>query len=195
MNKQTTMKAIKALTATLCMLFLALSFTSCGDDKDNNEPDNPANSIITENDLINPDILPGTWILESFTDDESGKTTSINKEFTILPFNVKQESDVVAKDDGYEFWAEIYDSLTSSNTVNGEMTSPGIVGFRKKVGSSLKEAKVYELSLTIHEDDGIIISVCTSFSYKDGVLTCKNSSCISPSTTSLSLGTVKLKKI
>ena len=40
------MKSIKILTAMLCTLFLALSFSSCGDDKDNNEPSSSDSSIV-----------------------------------------------------------------------------------------------------------------------------------------------------
>lgn len=40
------MKAIKALTATLCMLLLALALPSCSDDKDDNEPTTSDSSIV-----------------------------------------------------------------------------------------------------------------------------------------------------
>lgn len=40
------MKAIKTLTTTLCMLLLALSFASCSDDKDDNEPSTSDSSIV-----------------------------------------------------------------------------------------------------------------------------------------------------
>lgn len=195
------MKAIK-LPPSAIVVFLILLLISCSKESVLEEPDDPS-SFSTEEGLIKPEILHGIWVLESSTDVESGKTTHFNDVFSILPFNVKQESDYIVKDKYgiNNVWAEIYETFTSAITVNDVIANYGIVGFMNKVGKPLKDAMVYEVCFTIPRDNGFIVLVGVDFSYKDGILICQGSceftqmlpSIVLP--TNRKVNTIKLRKL
>lgn len=195
------MKSINLLS-TAISFFLILLLISCSKDNVLEEPDDPS-SFSTEDGMIKPEILHGTWVLESITDVESGKTTHFNDVFSILPFEVKQESDYIVKDKHgiHNVWAEIYETFTTAITANGVIVNYGIVGFMNKVGKPLKDALVYEIDLTIPRDNGFIVLAGVDFSYRDGILICQGSCGFTQTLPSLVLptnpkvNTIRLRKL
>lgn len=140
----------KGINCFFILIMVAL-FTACGSDKDEPKTEDPEPGVSIS--TIDPSILPGNWIVEK-CESLSGKTSTINLPFSILPFQVKQTSDYIPKDDfGSEYWGESYDAFTSYITSEGVKTHYGLIGFCKPIGASLSAAKIYEMTICVDYPD------------------------------------------
>lgn len=160
------------ISITLAMLISAAFLAGCSKDDEPEYPNGDENSEYgTTLEMLDWSVLPGNWILESYTEMESGNKSTVNAPFTILPFSPKQESKNIVNGDEGQFWAESYD-IVSSISEEGIETETSIVGFYKFFGQPLTKSLIYELSFLIHIPDGrTIIYVGSLFNFKDNILT------------------------
>lgn len=184
----------KSIIFLIMCLFTSLFF-GCGSDNDSeNEPDVPGETNTTG--MIPYSVLPGTWIVESIS--YRGSVVNIDREITILPFNIKQTSDNIVDSSGQQFWAELYDPFTSTETSYGTSEETGLLGFYKEKTAPLSSALVYEFTLTIPDYDEeykSIILVLTDLYYSSNTITSRstayNGTGITPNT---ELGVLTMKR-
>ncbi|MDE6008382.1 MAG: hypothetical protein K2G90_04165 [Muribaculaceae bacterium] len=157
---------LKTLSLLLIVIATMFSVVSCSSDKD--EPQNPDNSESGNgtDSMIPYTSLPGTWLIESIKDSQTGKVTSINQTIKINNFEPKQESSNVVTNQGYQVWAETYFDVLGYQNFGVEEYSYVIMGFSKAENRDLKSSLVYSVSfpVTIENDDSHIIK---SFSLAD----------------------------
>ncbi|MDE7431252.1 MAG: hypothetical protein K2N34_04980 [Lachnospiraceae bacterium] len=157
---------LKTLSLFFVVIVTMFTLASCSSDKD--EPENPDNSgsgFGTEA-MIPYSSLPGTWIIESIKDSETGKVISINQTIKINNFEPKQEPSNVVTNQGYQVWAETYFDVLSYQNLEKEENSYIIIGFSKYENKVLQSSLVYSVTfpVTIKNDDSNIIK---SFSLAD----------------------------
>lgn len=158
------------------MLLLMVVCTSCGGDDDEPDNDNDDKPELTTG--ISPSILPGTWVIESVTQIYTGKVIPIDKEFTILPFEVSQTYpyDVTKYSDGSEEWGEVYFKFTSVSTLTGTSYGEGGIDYYRAKGKNLKDAVATTVMLNFPNNNhtgthGLMLS---DMEYANGVLISKN---------------------
>lgn len=197
---------LKTLSLLFVVMATTFAFASCSSDKD--EPENPDNSgsgIGTEA-MISYTSLPGTWLIESIKDSETGKVTSINQKVTIKEFEITREhvdSDDIESENGYEFWAEGYsDIMDYDNSVDSD--HKGIIfGCCEQQNKGLGSTLIYEMLFTTEtyiDNEGnsqIQIFVLSDLHLSGNVLTAYESTYSSlpaPYVPQI-LGTITMKKL
>lgn len=195
---------LKSLSLFIIAMATAVAFSCCSSDKD--EPENPDHSdsesgFGTES-MIPYTSLPGTWVIESIKETETGAVTKINQTITIKKFDVTREhvdpADIVT-DDGYEFWGEGYDDILSYDN-NVDNDHHGILfGFCKPQNKGLGSTLIYQMTLTIkcfdNEGDNITqVFSLTDLHLSGNTLTAKESA-YSSLTTPMIVGTLTMKKL
>lgn len=163
---------LKNMGVILSMLLMFVVTGCSGSTIDDDEPEIPSgDDDTTELGTIPPSILPGQWVIESFTPEDGTKQT-INYPFTILDFDVRQTDKPTAVVDNTEMWGEKYDPLFRVMTVNGIKESTGLICYMKKVGANVSTSQVYSLMITLkdYEETGIYVVTTTDLTFKDNVL-------------------------
>lgn len=157
------------------MLVLVLLCTACGDDDEPNYNDEERPELTTG---VSPSILPGTWLVESVTHIHTGEVIPVNKEFTILPFNVNQTSPYEIKKygDGSEEWGEPYFTFTSFSSDFGTLYGEGGINYYRAKGKKLEDSIVITVMLNFPNEtnSGSYGLFLNDMEYSNGVLIAKN---------------------
>ena len=156
-------------------ILLLVVCSSCGGD---DEPDYDDSNLPELTTGISPSIFPGTWIIESVKQIYTDKVIPINKEFTVLPFQVTQTSpnDVTKYSDGSEEWGEPYFNLISVPTINGTSYGEAGMSYFKRKGTNLSNSTVTIIMLNFpdYNENGRYGLLLSDMEFSDGVLIAKN---------------------
>lgn len=135
----------------LLSLFAVMSaFVLAGCSSKDDEPENPDDNgqEVNTGAMIKSSELPGTWVVESIKDADTGKVTAINQTVHIANFTPTQEHSDVTTSNGFELWAEGFDNILNyDNSVDDD--HKGILfGFCKEKGKGLGFSLIYEIIFT-----------------------------------------------
>lgn len=140
------MKLLLKLLPLMCAaLVTSLCIASCS--SDNDEPKNPGNGDFDFYAVPYGDLY-GSWIIESFKDEETGAVTTINKDITIGQFTPKP-SDRVIDYPYYQGWAQSFEDLISYSLDGDKRSSFAIMSLFNKKNQSLNSTVVFSIEFSL----------------------------------------------
>lgn len=153
-------------------ILMTACLSSCSHDNDPDNPYKPDNGEYSMDEYSIPAaLLPGEWVLESYTEELSGKKQSINVPFSILPFEIKRTSSELNDNLGPNIWAETYDPLTSGLSPEGIAEYHGSLHFFRPDDFPLNQSKIWSFSLNIPDINGKVhIVVMAHLEFENGKL-------------------------